>query len=74
VELLVLDTRAVLAMAEKNPGFALEMEQILEAQRRSVQRARAAEPGARPTMQPTHTMGASIATLRARPAPARRQR
>jgi small-conductance mechanosensitive channel/CRP-like cAMP-binding protein len=68
VELLVLDARAVLAMAEKNPGFALEMEQILEAQRRSVQRVRAAEPGAQPLMQPAHTMRSSLATWQARPA------
>jgi small-conductance mechanosensitive channel/CRP-like cAMP-binding protein len=68
VELLVLDARAVLAMAEKNPGFALEMEQILEAQRRALQRARAAEAGAQPLANVTHTMGSSLATLRARPA------
>jgi small-conductance mechanosensitive channel/CRP-like cAMP-binding protein len=65
VELLALDARAVRGMAEKNPSFALEIEQILEAQRRAVQRARAAEAGAQPLM---HTMGSSLATLRARPA------
>lgn len=45
VELLVLDAQAVLAMAEKDPSFALEMEQILDAQRRLVQRVSAAGAG-----------------------------
>ncbi len=54
LELLLLQPETVMDLAQRNPGFAQEMEQILEARRKAVHHARRPEEGRRvaPSQRP----------------------